>query len=184
MATSPQSTVGALGFMDSSMPLPTQIHGVAIYGYVQDLVSRAIPLEEIQADLIANGIPPEEAKALVSRVVAYNTKQRIRELAAPLAAKDVGSAEIERLLIAQGLDPQPVGEVVKELMDAKQVVRQDNADDVGPLYRMLGSAIVVVGIGLFAGNVTGWLPTFSYAGYVTVGIGIAVFVVGSRLGRN
>jgi hypothetical protein len=35
----------------------------------------------------------------------------------------------------------------------------------------IGALIVIIGFILLVGNVSGWWPTFPYAGFVTMGIG-------------
>jgi hypothetical protein len=43
---------------------------------------------------------------------------------------------------------------------------------------VLGSLIIVVGLGLFLGNITGLFPTFPFAGYLTIGLGGLVLSAG------
>jgi len=46
----------------------------------------------------------------------------------------------------------------------------------------LGSVLFIVGIGLFIGNITGLFPTFSFAGFIFMTIGGALFAMGARAG--
>jgi hypothetical protein len=41
--------------------------------------------------------------------------------------------------------------------------------------KFIGTLVILVGIGLFIGNVTGVFPTFSYAGFITMGVGGLIF---------
>lgn len=44
----------------------------------------------------------------------------------------------------------------------------------------VGAVIFVVGVLLFAGNVTGKFISFPYAGYITMGIGGAIIAFGRK----
>lgn len=51
---------------------------------------------------------------------------------------------------------------------------------MGKALMGVGALIVVVGVGLWLGNMTGKFPTFPYAGYITIGIGGAIFAFGKK----
>jgi hypothetical protein len=44
----------------------------------------------------------------------------------------------------------------------------------------VGGLIFVIGCGLFLGNTTGKFVSFPYAGYITMGIGGAIFAFGKK----
>jgi hypothetical protein len=44
----------------------------------------------------------------------------------------------------------------------------------------LGSVLLIVGIGLLIGNVTGLFPTFPFTGFIVMTIGGALFAMGAR----
>ena len=46
------------------------------------------------------------------------------------------------------------------------------------MLRILGGLVVVVGAGLWIGNVSGAFPTFPLAGYLTMLVGGIIFRVG------
>lgn len=51
---------------------------------------------------------------------------------------------------------------------------------MGKALMGVGALIVVVGVALWLGNMTGKFPTFPYAGYITIGIGGAIFAFGKK----
>ena len=140
--------------------------------------------EAIGTALVEKGVDPADAFALVERFFEHDKKTRIRELAQPLVEKKLAREDIEQELLSSGFDQPMVAAVVKELIEARDRELQEESDDVGPIYRILGIGVFLLGVALYVGNDTRWFPTFSFAGYVTMGIGAAVFVVGQRLGRG
>jgi hypothetical protein len=42
---------------------------------------------------------------------------------------------------------------------------------------VIGAIILIIGIILLIGNVTGWWPTFPYAGFITMGLGSLIIKI-------
>jgi hypothetical protein len=52
--------------------------------------------------------------------------------------------------------------------------------DMGQMLIIVGGVIVVIGAGLWIGNVTGKFVSFPFAGYITMGIGGAIVAFGKK----
>ena len=169
--------------VDEIMPeTPNETEGLRIYSYVQSLKDQGASPESIQAELVKKGVAPEEAAALIRRILERDKKLQIRHLAEPLVKEGVQAEEIGHMLTAKGFDSLSVASVVKDLVEERNRTRQEERGDPRPFYRILGIVLIVVGFALMLGNLSGLFPTFSYAGTFTLGLGAAIYVVGSRLG--
>ncbi|HKB01102.1 MAG TPA: hypothetical protein VKD90_02735 [Gemmataceae bacterium] len=86
-------------------------------------------------------------------------------------------------LIRMGLTEDAASEVVRQVRDAQAVTsRQGSPKDnmTGLLLMGLGGFVAVVGAILWIGNMTGFFPTFPFAGIVTILIGGAIYKAGSN----
>ena len=162
-----------------------RMHGLGVYPYVRDHLEKGTAPSLIQAGLIEQGVDAAEATALVERALEHERRNQIRELAEPyLVNKKISGEEIERELAARGFDPQSSASVVKELVAARDRALREEGSDAGPLYRIAGVVVILLGFLLIAGNQSGFFATFPFAGTITIGIGIVFLVVGPRLGGS
>jgi hypothetical protein len=101
--------------------------------------------------------------------------------AAALLNSGVSPQQAAQGLVDKGLEPQVAKAVIDDLLAKTQAqARQPRGGSVALL--MFGGLLLVVGIGLLIGNVTGIFPTFPFAGFIVMGIGGAIFRAGSRRG--
>ena len=59
-------------------------------------------------------------------------------------------------------------------------VKSSLSDYLGCILSLLGGLLVITGIALVIGNMSGKFQTFPFAGFITMSIGLAVLAVGLR----
>lgn len=149
-----------------------------MYSYVSRLRQNGAAPEEIQQKLIEAGVGPQEASALVDRLLAHEATQEIHTRAARLLREGVPAAELQARLVAEGFGAELVDPVVKDLLEERAREQKDREETPGPILRVFGAVLVVLGVGLLIGNRTGVFPTFPFAGAITMGIGALIFAIG------
>jgi hypothetical protein len=71
-----------------------------------------------------------------------------------------------------------VADEVSALLADRARAETEQGEDPRRLWRLLGAALAVAGVGLYIGNKTGAFPTFPYAGGMLMGIGALVSAMG------
>ncbi len=144
----------------------------AVRSYAAAYLNRGLSPESAESRLIANGVSPQVAAGVIKNVMADRAPY---QLAAELLDGGSPLGEVRRKLVENGLD---VGQAVAVI----EAVQQQRSGDVPegeavqrPVLAFLGMVVFGAGILLFIGNRTGLFATFPFAGFITMGIGGALF---------
>jgi hypothetical protein len=155
-----------------------ELQGLKVYAYVSRLAESGATPIEIRQKLIEKGVDAQEAARLTDRMAAYHAKKEIRARATSLLARGVPPDQIQPELVQEGFDPTNVAEEVNALLGERALEEREQREDPRRLWRLLGAALVVAGVGLYIGNTTGAFPTAPYAGGILMGIGGLISAMG------
>jgi hypothetical protein len=155
-----------------------EVQGLKVYAYISRLAESGETPAEIQQKLIGKGVDPQEASRLADRLAASQAKKQIRARASNLLAGGMPPDEIQARLAQEGFSPALVAEEVTGLVAEMARAESEWREDPRRLWRLFGALLIVVGGGLFIGNMTGILPTFPFAGGTVMFIGGLIFAMG------
>ena len=149
----------------------------ADFDFAARLLNSGSSSEDVQRQLVERGLDQESAAATVRTVMM----QSIYAEAARLLNSGVSPNQAAQRLAEKGLEPQFARSVIDHLVTRAQ--RPAGPPTGGSVVlQLFGGLVLVVGIGLFIGNITGLFPTFPFAGFIGIGIGGAILRAGQRAG--
>ena len=138
---------------------------------------------EVRGRLLEQGMPEEAADEVIKDLL----ERSIFRDAAALLIEGFAPVGVKKRLIEKGLDRETATAVVDQLfiqIAAMLALNQpaEAVEDSGSalFLRIFGGIVVVIGIGLFLGNVTGLFPTFPLAGYLTILAGAGIYGIGQK----
>lgn len=147
----------------------------ADYEFALESLRKGESLEAIHQKLIERGLDPEAASSLLNQLILdvlyAGTLDMLNQGLSP--------EQVKQKLISNGIDPTLASAIVNDIVGRRQGVENDT-NATGVLAVLLGILVVIAGIGLFIGNVTGLFPTFPCAGYLTITIGAAIWGWGRK----
>jgi len=122
--------------------------------------------EAVRDNLVERGMAPADALSVVHRAC----KRALYDGAIALLNKGYSPDAVKEQLVAKGWG-QPTAEfVVGEIVARDLAPRRGRRWERG-VGEFAGIGMMVVGLGLFVGNVSGAFPTLPYAGFILMGVG-------------
>jgi hypothetical protein len=165
-----------------SEPAPTV--GPAEINFADDLFRSGASNSQIEDKLVERGIDRQEA----AKVVAFlKVRNEVTDRAADMLAGGMLPEQVARKLQDDGISPEAARLVVRDARDYEHQSREYDDDDEGmpvksanPVLMVIGGIIFAIGVVIFVGNVTGLMPTFPCAGWLTLFVGASIWGAGKR----
>jgi hypothetical protein len=142
--------------------------------FAAGLLGQGESVDSVRAKLIDRNLTPANAEAVIAEVHV----QAVYADAAGMLNAGQPPDQVKQALVAnRGLTPQDASTVVDNLLGQAQ---GGGGSDGSSARAVIGGIIIVIGIGLWIGNMTGVFPTFPFAGIITIVIGSAIAGSGQR----
>ncbi len=143
-----------------------------------ELLRHGASPQQTQQQLVAEGVDPKQT----AEAVRQATVDAAAASAAEMLKRGASEKEAREELSARGLDSEAADDVVHDLAHPPWARRHPVASVMLGLPLMaLGAGVVVAGLILRDGNLTGRFVTFPFAGGLTIMAGVILLVFGLAL---
>lgn len=162
---------------------PNNIFSQAGIELVTGMLANGESNESVRAQLTEKGMDTEQATWLLCLVYAKSLSDNLMEL----FAQGYSCDEVSDRLIAQGMEPDIASGAVSIVSEQFINTDEDEEETSGVetvVLRLFGGIAFCVGIILVYGNRSGEFPTFPFAGFITMSVGVALWKAGSPKTRR
>lgn len=140
--------------------------------FAAGLLGQGEPIDTVRAKLGDRGLTQANVDAVIEQVYV----RQVYADAAGMLQQGQPPEQVKQALVARGLSPENASTVVENLLNPEG----SGGSGGTPVRQIIGGIIVVVGIGLWIGNMTGVFPTFPFAGILTIIVGSVIAGSGQK----
>ena len=140
--------------------------------FAAGLLGQGESTDAVKAKLGERGLTQANVDAVIEQVYV----RAVYADAAGMLQQGQPPEQVKQALVARGLSPENASTVVDNLLTPEG----GGGSGGVPFRQIIGGLIVVVGIGLWIGNMTGVFPTFPFAGILTIIVGSVIAGSGQK----
>ena len=152
--------------METEQPIIAKPAAQADIDFAASLLNGGASTEEVHGKLVERGLDP----AIAAGVIRDWFVQAVYAEAVTLLNSGRSPKEVEQRLLEKGLEPDTAKAFIRSALAQGQEPQAQPTAGSG-LFQLVGGIVVIAGVGLLIGNMTGFFPTFPFAGFITMTVG-------------
>ena len=130
------------------------------------LMREGLPPETVRARLVDGGL----SSGLADQAIEVAVERQLSAEAFQMLVNGRGPDAAKAFLVGKGVSPFVADEVIQEHL----ITIQSMKPGPGAVRKVIGGCVVLLGIALIIGNITGAFRTFPFAGVLVLFIGFAI----------